>query len=268
MFPVVDGIDLGELLNEATYHIEQSEIYAGDLLLEESLEPSEKTLRKLVQLYALLQKMNKKKMKGKGKKPSESDGESEKPSEEKSEEPEDLAEQLNRMAEDLKKLEDLEARQQELNKDIGRAAAQGTKGKPNQNSAQEQEDIRRDLNSLEEDWYKKSGKLGEVAKLKQAGDEMKEAAGDLRRDEPREAQPHGEIAEEVLGSAISELESKMAALAGKMVDQLSEGASGLSENQRELQGETQGASPGKGDALKEEQDELNSAAQDLSLIHI
>lgn len=263
MFPVVDGIDLGELLNEATYHIEQSEIYAGDLLLEESLEPSEKTLRKLVQLYALLQKMNKKKMKGKGKKPSESEGESEKPSEEKSEEPEDLAEQLNRMAEDLKKLEDLEARQQELNKDIGRAAGQGTRGKPNQNSAQDQEDIRRDLNSLEDDWYKKSGKLGEVAKLKQAGDEMKEAAGDLRRDEPREAQPHGEIAEEVLGSAILELESKMAALAGNMVDQLSEGASGLSENQRELQGETQGASPGKGDALKEEQDELNSAAQDL-----
>ena len=28
-FPVVDGIDLGELLNEATYHIEQTEIYAG-----------------------------------------------------------------------------------------------------------------------------------------------------------------------------------------------------------------------------------------------
>ena len=55
----------------------------------------------------------------------------------------------------------------------------------------------------------------------------------------------------------------MAALAGNMVDQLSEGASGLSENQRELEGETQGASSGKGDALKKEQDELNSAAQDL-----
>jgi hypothetical protein len=56
-FPIQDGIDLGELLNEATYHIEQTEIYAGDQLLEESLEPSEKTLRKLVQLYALMQKM-------------------------------------------------------------------------------------------------------------------------------------------------------------------------------------------------------------------
>ena len=38
-FPIVDGIDLGELLNEATYHIEQTEIYAGDQMLEESLEP-------------------------------------------------------------------------------------------------------------------------------------------------------------------------------------------------------------------------------------
>ena len=41
-FPIQDGIDLGELLNEATYHIEQTEIYAGDQMLEESLEPSEK----------------------------------------------------------------------------------------------------------------------------------------------------------------------------------------------------------------------------------
>ena len=69
-FPIVDGIDLGELLNEATYHIEQTEIFVGDQLLEESLKPSGKTLRKLVQLYALMQKMPKQKSKGKGK-PSE-----------------------------------------------------------------------------------------------------------------------------------------------------------------------------------------------------
>ena len=40
-FPSVDGIDLGELMNEATFHIEQTEIFAGDNELEESLEPSE-----------------------------------------------------------------------------------------------------------------------------------------------------------------------------------------------------------------------------------
>ena len=102
-----------------------------------------------------------------------------------------------------------------------------------------------------------------MANLKQAGDEMKDAAGDLRRDEPRDAQPHGELAEEALGNAISELESKMAALAGTMVDQLGNAASELAENQREIQGETQGASPGKGDQLKKRQDELTSAADEL-----
>ena len=263
MFPIVDGIDLGELLNEATYHIEQSEIYAGDLMLDESLEPSEKTLRKLVQLYALLQKMNKKKMKGKGKKPSESEEESEPSAKTEQEEKESLSEQLNQMAKDLKELEEFEDRQRELNKEIGSAAGKGTKGKPNQKTAQEQENLRRDLNRLEEKWYKRSGKLGDVANLKQAGDEMKDAAGDLRRDEPRDAQPHGELAEEALGNAISELESKMAALAGTMVDQLGNAASELAENQREIQGETQGASPGKGDQLKKRQDELNSAADEL-----
>ena len=55
----------------------------------------------------------------------------------------------------------------------------------------------------------------------------------------------------------------MAALAGTMVDQLGNAASELAENQREIQGETQGASPGKGDQLKKRQDELNSAADEL-----
>ena len=64
-FPTVDGIDLVELLNEATYHIEQTEIYAGDQMLQESLEPSGKTLRKLVQLILMMQKMQKQKSKGK-----------------------------------------------------------------------------------------------------------------------------------------------------------------------------------------------------------
>lgn len=260
-FPVVDGIDLGELLNEATYHIEQSEIYAGDLMIEESLEPSEKTLRKLVLLYALLQKMEKKRMKGKGKTASEPDQKQEK--EEEDEEEESLAEQLNQMAEDLKKIKELEERQRELNEEIGRAAGQGAQGEPNQRSAQNQEEIRRDVNRLQDDLYQRSGKLGDVAKLKQAGDEMKEAAGDLRRDNPREAQPHGELAEQALSGAVSELESQMAALAGSMVDQLAQEASGLSQSQRDLLDETQEANPGDGEPLKERQDQLNQEAMEL-----
>lgn len=262
MFPIVDGISLGELLNEATYHIEQTEIFAGDIMLEDSLEPSEKTLRKLVQLYALLQKMNKKKQQGKGGKPSESPGKSDKP-QESEEEPENSAEQLSRMAEDLNKLEDLQDRQRELNKEVGRAAGLGTQGDPNQKTAQEQEDIRRDLTQLEDEWYKRSGKLGDVANLKQAGTEMKEAAGNLRRDDPRQAQPHGELAEEALGSAISDLQSQMASLAGSMVDQLSEGAGGLAQSERMLQSESKEAGSGEGDKLKEQQDQINQGAGEL-----
>ena len=262
MFPVVDGIDLGELLNEATYHIEQTEIFAGDIMLEDSLEPSEKTLRKLVQLYALLQKMNKKKQQGKGGKPSESTGKSDKP-QESEKEPESSAEQLSRMAEDLNKLEDLQDRQRELNKEVGRAAGLGTQGAPNKKTAQEQEDIRRDLTELEDEWYKRSGKLGDVAKLKQAGTEMKEAAGNLRRDDPRQAQPHGELAEEALGSAISDLQSQMASLAGSMVDQLSEGAGGLAQSERKLQSQSKEAGSGDGDKLKEQQDKINQGADEL-----
>ena len=81
MFPIVDGIDLGELLNEATYHIEQTEIFAGRSNASRVFEPSEKALRKLVQLYALLQKMNKQKAKGKGDKPSDSKSEEGEPKE-------------------------------------------------------------------------------------------------------------------------------------------------------------------------------------------
>ena len=65
-FPISNGIDLGELLNEATYHIEQTEIYTGDYQLEESIESTEQTLRKLVQLYALMQELEKQKAKGQG----------------------------------------------------------------------------------------------------------------------------------------------------------------------------------------------------------
>jgi hypothetical protein len=258
-FPVVDGIDLGELLNEATYHIEQTEIFAGDNLLDESLDPSEKTLRKLVQLYALLQKMDKKKMKGKGKKGEET-AEKE---EENEEEPEDPAEELKELAEDLEKLEEFEERQKELNSEIGRAAGSGKKGEPNQKIAQDQEELRRDLQALRDEWYDKSGSLGEVGSLDLAGEEMKDAAGDLRRDEPREARPHGDLAAEALADAKSQVEGKMAGLAAGMVDKLSEQAKGLASRQRGLGEETEKAQPGQGESLKGEQGELNEEAKEL-----
>jgi len=260
-FPVVDGIDLGELLNEATYHIEQTEIYAGDNLLDESLDPSEKTLRKLVQLYALLQKMDKKKMKGKGK-PDESEETADK-DEQNEDEPEDPAEELKRLGKDLEKLEEFEERQKELNSEIGRAAGSGKTGEPNQEIARDQEELRRDLQSLRDDWYERSGSLGEVGSLDVAGEEMKDAAGDLRRDEPREARPHGDLAAEALANAKSQVEGKMAGLAAGMVDELSEQAKGLASRQRGLAEKTEKAQPGQGESLKGEQGELNEEAKEL-----
>ena len=261
-FPVVDGIDLGELLNEATYHIEQTEIYAGDQLLDESLEPSEKTLRKLVQMYALMQKMQKQKAKGKGegKESKESGEQSDK---EKDEEVQEPGEKLKELSKDLDKLKDFKERQHELNREIGRSAGAGKKGEQNQKIAQSQEDLRRDVQGLREKWYKETGSLGNVSSLDQAGSEMKDGAGDLRRDSPRDAQPHGELAAEALGNAISEVEASMAAIAAGMVDQLRKNAESLAGEQRKLGKETESAQNGQGESLKDRQEGLNDRAKDL-----
>ena len=262
-FPIVDGIDLGELLNEATYHIEQTEIYAGDQMLDESLEPSEKTLRKLVQLYALMQKMQKQKAKGKGKPKDSKEGSAGKPEKDQEETSKDPAEELNEMAKDLEQLKEFKERQKELNQEIGRAAGAGKKGEANQNIAQGQEDLRRDLEGLRDEWYKDTGSLGKVGSLDQAGGEMKNSAGDLRRDSPRDAQPHGDLASEALGNAISEVESAMSSLAAGMVDQLKDQASGLAGQQRQLGEDTENAKEGQGEKLKGEQEQLNELAQEL-----
>jgi chromosome segregation ATPase len=150
-----------------------------------------------------------------------------------------------------------------LNSEIGRAAGSGKTGEPNKQIAREQEELRRELGELRDEWYKKSGSLGEVGSLDAAGTEMKDAAGDLRRDEPREARPHGDLAAEALANAISEVEGKMAGLAAGMVDSLSAEAGGLASKQRELAEDTGKAKPGEGEPLKEEQDELNEQAKDL-----
>ena len=67
--------------------------------------------------------------------------------------------------------------------------------------------------------------------MDQADGEMKEGSGDLRRDQPRQAQPHGELASEALGRAISQTELEMSQLAADMVDQLTKMAEQLGESQ-------------------------------------
>ena len=157
----------------------------------------------------------------------------------------------------------IQNRQIELNSEFGRAAGSGTKGERNQKAARAQESLRRDLENIREEWYEKSGKLGEVAGLDLANDEMKNAAADLRRDEPREAVPHGDLAAEALTNAVSELEMKMSGVAGTMVDGLSEQAQDLANRQRELKKETGQAKEGQGGDLKNTQDQLNEKTKDL-----
>ena len=160
----------------------------------------------------------------------------------------------------MEKLEEFEQRQKELNSEIGRAAG-SENGEPNQR-CQGTGRIEKGAGALRDEWYENSGSLGEVGSLDAAGTEMKEAAGDLRRD-PREARPHGDLAAEALANASSEVEGKMAGLAAGIVDQLSSEAGGLASAQRDLAEDTEKAKPGQGETLKDEQDELNERAKEL-----
>ena len=265
MFPIVDGLDLGELLNEATYHIEQTEIYTGDQELEESVESSEQTLRKLVQLYALMQQLEKQKAQGQGQgQPSDSQGkQGEQKEEQAPKNSQDPAEKLEELAKELEDLKELERRQDSLNEQMGKAAGKGQSGKANQDLASDQEGIKRDLQDLRKRKYDRSGKLGDVANLDQAGREMKEGAGDLRRDQPRQAQPHGELASEALGRAIAQTEQEMSQLAADMVDQLTKMAEQLGDAQGNLRGETENAGGGQGEKLRENQESINQGVEDL-----
>jgi len=264
-FPIADGLDLGELLNEATYHIEQTEIYTGDLELEPSLESSEQTLRKLVQLYAFLQEMEKQKAQGQGQQPQDSKGEQGE-QQEKMEEEETAqtpSEKLNKLAKELEKLNEFEQRQDDINQKMGRSARSGKQGEINQEIARNQSELRNDVEAFKEQKYNQTGRLGDVADLEEAGNEMKEGAEDLRRDKPHEAQPHGELAAEALGRAKNRIEGEMAQIAADMIDQLTQQANQLGGAQSDLRTETENATGGQGEELKEQQDQLNHGIEEL-----
>ena len=264
-FPIADGLDLGELLNEATYHIEQTEIYTGDLELEPSLESSEQTLRKLVQLYAFLQEMEKQKAQGQGQQPQDSKGEQGE-QQEKMEEEETAqtpSEKLNKLAKELEKLNEFEQRQDDINQKMGRSARSGKQGEINQEIARNQSELRNDVEAFKDQKYNQTGRLGDVADLEEAGNEMKEGAEDLRRDKPHEAQPHGELAAEALGRAKNRIEGEMAQIAADMIDQLTQQANQLGGAQSDLRTETENATGGQGEELKEQQDQLNHGIEEL-----
>ncbi len=263
-FPFYDGIDLGELLNEATFQIEQTEIFAGDGELEESLEPSEETLRKLVLMYALIKKNSQKsKSKGEGKEGKENQETAEKQEPQESQEQTDPAEELRKLGEALEKARELKERQNDLNDKLGRAARSGRKGEPNRELSSEQNDVREDLGDLRDELYGRSGKLGDVRSFDKAGEEMRDVEGELGRDRPAEAKPHGDLAAEALGEAIAEIEGNMADIAASMLGQLEGEGRGLAGRQRQNAEKTDKAQDGDGEKLKKEQDDLNQAAQDF-----
>ncbi len=263
-FPIADGIDLGELLNEATYHIEQTEIYTGGGQLEESLESSEQALRKLVQMYALMQEMEKQRAKGEGQS-AQSSAEQGKPDEnnQSMEQADTPAQTLAELSSQLEQLKNLQERQESLNESVGKAAGTGQTGTPNQEMAGLQEDIRRELEGLRERRYDRSGRLGDVGELDQAGREMKEGAGDLRRDQPGEAQPHGELASDALGRAVSRIEREIAGVAAEMLEALKSQADQLADGQGGLRKRTENAQGGQGERLRGEQEGLNEGIENL-----
>ena len=150
-----------------------------------------------------------------------------------------------------------------MNEQMGEAAGRGQKGKPNQDLASDQENIRQELQQLRDRRYDQTGKLGDVSELEQAGREMKEGAADLRRDQPRQAQPHGELAADALGEAVSRIEREMAQLSAKMVDQLTQRANQLEQGQGNLQQKTNNAGGGQGEKLRQEQNSLNGGIEEL-----
>jgi len=119
------------------------------------------------------------------------------------------------------------------------------------------------VESFKDRKYDRTGRLGDVSELEEAGSEMKEGAGDLRRDRPQDAQPHGELAADALGRAKQRINSEMSQIAADMIDQLTKQAEQLGSAQSELRKETGQASSGQGQGLKEEQDAINQEINDL-----
>ena len=84
----------------------------------------------------------------------------------------------------MDKLKEMKNRQKGLNREMGRSAEAGVEGEKNARLLRSRRNFVAIWKNCETNGIKKSGKLGDVASLDQAGGEMKGAAGDLRRDEP------------------------------------------------------------------------------------
>ena len=170
---------------------------------------------------------------------------------------------MQELQSDLEKLKDLQDRQDSLNEQIGKAASQGQTGSPNQDLAIEQKELREELQALRKQRYERSGKLGDVEALDQAGREMEKGEGQLKMNQPGPALPHGEIAADALERAISQVKNELSGIAADLVDQLTSKSGELSQAQSDLKNQTENAGSGQGGELRGEQENLNQQIKDL-----
>ena len=129
--------------------------------------------------------------------------------------------------------------------------------------AEEQDELGEDLEELRDELYDRSGRLGDVKSLDQAGGEMEKSEGELSDDDPASAKPHGIRAVDALSNAEKELEARMLAAGAAMLDALEKEGRGLAQKEKENAASTEGAKPGEGENLKKKQDEINEQAKDL-----
>ena len=254
---------LGELLQSATKSIHEGQVAATKDQLDETLAHSEDSLRNLVKMSAMLRRPPTKSKKP-SKSKSEGEGESQQNKEQsKEQQPPNLAEQFQKMQEDLAAARDLLKQQNALNPQVSRNASTGRKGAANTKLAEKQDNIAQATRDLRNRIYDRTGKFGFAEPLDQAEEEMGRVSGDLNEDQPAEAQPHGLRASEALEQSVKTMENALRQLGNQMVQGLAQKSKELAKEQKGLQQSTESASKGEGGPLKNEQQRINNDANQL-----
>jgi len=254
---------LGELLQSATKSIHEGQVAATKDQLDDTLEHAESSLRNLVKMSAMLRKpptKSKKPSKGKGE--GEGKGKSDK-QEDKPEQPPNLAEQFQKMQEDLAAARNLLKQQNALNPQISRNASTGRKGAANTKLADKQDAISQATRDLRNRIYDRTGKFGFAEPLDRAEEEMGRTSGGLNKDQPAEAQPHSLRASEALEQSVKTMEDALRQLGNQMVQGLAQKSKELAKEQKGLQQATEAASKGEGGPLKGEQQRINNDANQM-----
>ncbi len=256
--------ELEFLFKGAMEQIGQAEAAASKSLLDQTLAHSEDSLRNLVKIAAMLRRPP-----SKSQKPSKSEGSEGESQSQPQQQPQgkdqqqNLAEEFQKMQEDLAAAQDLLKQQQTLNPQISRNASTGRKGEPNQKLAGKQGEISKATKALRDRVYGRTGKYAFADPLEKAEKEMAGTKGNLEKDDPSAAQPHGLRAEEALKDAVQTMESAVRQLGTQMIQQLAQESQSLSQQQGELGESTQAGQKGDGERLKNGQQHINRSVDEF-----